>query len=80
MLFSLLKHYLDFFISNTVCSESILIFFCFTSSVFHGVKTCFLQALGYTNLIETLLQRKNGIVISILFLGFEKNAIVAFIE
>ena len=39
MLFSLLRYYLDLYITDSVCYESCVIFFCFTSTS-HGVKNC----------------------------------------
>ena len=45
MLFSLLKHCLDLYTTNTFCSESLRIFLCFTS-ISHGVKNCFARLWG----------------------------------
>ena len=48
MLFSLLKHYLDFYRADTVSSESPLIFvqYCFASSISHGIENYFPELWG----------------------------------
>ena len=55
--FSVLKHYLDLYITDTVCSERLLIFFCL-GSVSHGVRSCFpgLWGLGISDAILRDLQ------------------------
>ena len=43
MLFSLLKHYLDLYISDTTLKVS---WYCFTTSICHGVKNYFSRLWG----------------------------------
>ena len=40
MLFSLLKHYLDFYTTDTALKVSRSLY-CFTVSIYHGVENCF---------------------------------------
>ena len=46
MLFSLLKHYLNLYKADTVCSESLLSLYGFTSSGSHGIEIYFLGLWG----------------------------------
>ena len=56
MLFSLLKHYLDLYISDTVLKVSQYVY-CFTTSISHGVENYFsrLWGMGISDAVFSLL-------------------------
>ena len=56
MLFSLLKHYLDLYLSDTSLKVSRALY-CFTTSICHGVENCFprLWGMGISDTIFSLL-------------------------
>ena len=53
MLFSLLQHYLDFYISDTAESVPVFVLF-FTTSIYHGVENYFPRLWG-TGISDAIL-------------------------